>query len=292
MSLDDGLGSNHILVSLHIKKPSGIKTKRSASRELASQKNANDKRVKVTVETFKDGLSELEGHRQMTRSDFDRRSLNWGDDGKRLWHVPEWDKFRPKMEEYKAENYAHYKKFLRGYEEIKNDAQRPAPYGLGDLYDETDWKSVEWLESRWMFEWDICPVPRPESDVRSGWGPQHVERMKREFEEQNQRKIVNAQKDVFGRLEGVLARYSKLDEYNGTAKGRFTDSIADNTRELANILPGFNFNNDPEIEDICARITRELCPIGAQTLRDSESIRMKAKKTADELRQRIGSFGK
>jgi len=184
MSLDDGLGSNHVLVSLHIKKPSGIKTKRSASKELAERKKANDRRVKVTVETFKDGLAELEGHRQMTRSEFDRRSLNWGDDGKRLWHVPEWDKFRPKMEEYKAENYAHYKKFLRGYEEIKNDAQRPAPYGLGDLYDEADWKSVEWLESRWMFEWDICPVPRPESDVRSGWGPRHVQRMRKEFEEQ------------------------------------------------------------------------------------------------------------
>ena len=83
-----------------------------------------------------------------------------------------------------------------------------------------------------------------------------------------------------------------MDKYNGTKVGSFTDSIIDNMRDLASMLPEFNITNDPELEAIHQQILRDICPLDPQELRDSKTLRKEAKNKADTLLERIGSFGK
>jgi hypothetical protein len=85
----------------------------------------------------------------------------------------------------------------------------------------------------------------------------------------------------------------KLKEYKTGGDGKrkfFLNSLVDNVRELAELLPAFNLTEDPKLTEIIARIQRELCAEDAGELRTNDAARESVQKSADEIVAAVSQF--
>ena len=286
----NGLADSNMLVRLTLGGPSGIKAKKRESQDLADSKNADQRLTKVVIHTFKKQIEPVKAHQQFVRQYFNNNTLPWGDGGQRLVNNAHWEKLRKFLEEAKMKNQSLYAEFLDNMPRHIESASRPGE--LGDLFDRDDFKTREELLGKWKFQWDEDTVPDAEHDVRAGWSPQQIERMKTVWKEQEDRKTKEAMSDVTERVQAHLSRISdRLGAYNGGRTGSFKDTMIGNMRDLANLLPAFNLTNDPELEAIHRQIMQEICPLDPKELRKSPELRAVGKRAADDLLARIGSFG-
>lgn len=286
-----GLADQNILVTLELGKPSGEKVKRRESNELAEEKRADASITTVKVETFKKMLSLVRKHQNAVRIYFNSRTLPWGDTSQRLVSNGIWDDLRNYLEREKIEDEKLYRAFLDalpGYIARASD-----PGVLGDFFDPSDFKPRDELLDKWKFRWDEATVPDAEHDIRAGWSPGQVVRMKKVWAEQSERKTRKAMRDVATRVENCLSNISdRMEKYDGTKTGSYSDTLITNIRDLTELLPAFNITNDPELEEIHRRLLSDICPLDPKELRKSDTMRSDTKSKADDLLKRIGSFGK
>jgi hypothetical protein len=285
-----GLADLNTLVEFHTGCPSGIKTKREESNELAHAKKADSRLTRVQIDTFKKQIEPVKKHQNAARTYFNSVTLPWGEGGQRLVSYGKWDSVRIHLEKEKMVSERLYHAFLDNMpEHIENCAREGV---LGDLFDRDDFKTRDDLLGKWKFYWDQANVPDAEHDVRAGWSPQQVSRMKTVWKAQNDRKVGEAMKTVGTRVEDCLSRISdRMEKYDGKKVGSFKNTMIGNMRELAAMLPAFNLTNDPELEEIHRRILRDICPLDPAELRKSQTMRQDAKSKADDLLARIGNFG-
>ena len=85
-----------------------------------------------------------------------------------------------------------------------------------------------------------------------------------------------------------LAAFSNKKE--GERGGYFKDTLVENVRELAELLPAFNFNNDPAFDALAKRIKNELCVEDAKALREHADVRETVKKSADDILKDVESL--
>jgi hypothetical protein len=95
-------------------------------------------------------------------------------------------------------------------------------------------------------------------------------------------------------IETVGHMADKLKEYkNGgddSPRKFFLDSLVENVRELADLLPAFNLTDDPKLTGITKRIAKELCAEDAKSLRKNDAARVAVAKSADEIVKEVSKF--
>ncbi|HEY2148316.1 MAG TPA: hypothetical protein VGH32_10290, partial [Pirellulales bacterium] len=77
-----------------------------------------------------------------------------------------------------------------------------------------------------------------------------------------------------------------LKTYGTSADGKrcfFTQSTVDNVVELAELLPHFNFDDNPDFDKVAARIKNELTVENIKTLKKEPTVRESVAKSADEI---------
>ena len=297
MSEDGSLTSTHTLIEFHCRIPSGLRQDRQASSELASNKKANAKRVRVQKNTF--GCNELDAVRKeiaRLRSYIYSFTLPWGETGQRLLANSVQDEVSAKVDNWIDDIEAKYQHFLDRYEFIREESKRE----LGDLAKDEDYWTTEKLQRKFKLsrpsEW-ATPVPDPELDVRAGWSKPQLERMKISMQKQNATKVRSACRETADRLEKVLARMvDRLEKYgkdeNGKVVGEFRNTLVGNVRDIASLLPAFNIENDPKVEKVRQRIISDLCTVDVAELRKDPELREKVKTKAQDILDRVGNFGK
>ena len=89
-----------------------------------------------------------------------------------------------------------------------------------------------------------------------------------------------------------LGEYKPGDGNGSKAEGVFRDSLVENIRELAELLPAFNLTGNAKLTALTERIKNELCVEEAADLREHEDVRKEVKKSADEIVAAVeGLFG-
>jgi hypothetical protein len=124
------------------------------------------------------------------------------------------------------------------------------------------------------------------ADFRSDLDPEIADDIKREIEAQTNKVTDAAMQHTTEQITEMVGHMAaKLTEYKSDPKKKtfFLDSLVDNVRELAKLLPAFNLTNDPKLEQIAKRIQKELCVEDAQSLRDNDDARKVVAKSAEEI---------
>ena len=169
------LADTHTIVALKTGLPSGYTTKREINAEIANQKSSDEKRSSFKVDVFAEYLSPVRKHQVASSNWLKLQGLPWAFVGQVLIPNPEMDRVIMTLDDDKTENEKLYKQFLM---ELPANKERDKQNGrLGDLFNEEDFKSEEYLEGRWKFEILQTPVPDPETDVRAGWSLKQMEDM-------------------------------------------------------------------------------------------------------------------
>jgi hypothetical protein len=206
----------------------------------------------------------------------------WCDEGLRILPNVLHAKFANEFRALKREFDTAADDFCRDYPTFVEERKR----ALNGLFNESDYPSADVIRDKFKLEVKTFPIPEA-SDFRSDvLDHDTIADIKRELEATSDNVLQGAMKDTVlkvGELVGHMAEKLKTYQTGGETKSFFKNSLVDNVRELADLLPAFNFTNDPALDRVTDRIKRELCTEDAKTLRDNEAARATVQKSAEDI---------
>lgn len=162
-----------------------------------------------------------------------------------------------------------------------------------------DYPSKDKLRLRYYVDTDWSAVPTSDNFQNlEGIDPDDVKDLANEARSLEREALVQAQRDIVERIANAVrhvsesaSNYVPRDESdNGKAQNTFRDSLIDNVRELADILPALNITDDPDLADITDDLKRWICPVDPDDLRTSKVSRMAVSKKSDEIAKRLSDI--
>jgi hypothetical protein len=128
-----------------------------------------------------------------------------------------------------------------------------------------------------------------------------VDDLKAQIEASTNKALGNAMRDTaeriletVGRMADRLSNYKpafeKEDGEKVAAENIFRDSLVENVRELADILPAFNLTDDKLLEKIATKIKSDLCEFDAKELRENDNARLKVAQAAERILSDVKDF--
>jgi hypothetical protein len=199
-----------------------------------------------------------------------------------------------------AAGYASYKATMADYERDFNravahfytvyEAEREAARGyLGAMFNVLDYPTTTSLAEKFAFSVTAEPMPQADDFRIVGLAPEHVAEIKADIADAGNKALANANMTAWQRvIERVEKLKLGLSNYKGGGKdGAFRDSLVENVKELADLIPSINVANDPEL----LRMQQKLIALTAYTavdLREDDALRAEIIKQAGNILTGIG----
>jgi hypothetical protein len=199
-------------------------------------------------------------------------TLPWSDNGQRLLPMVNFFNYKQKMNEFKDEFVDAAEKFYTEYPNLV----AVAAFTLTNLFDATDYPTVDKLRSKNYFRVMFSPVP-DSGDFRVGI----PEEYRRELEQISKDREQAAMQDLWDRLHTVLNHMS--EKLAGQNKQIFRDTLLDNAVELCAMLTVLNVTNDAKLEQARQELEKTLVGLDAKDLRKNDSLRLDTKARVDEI---------
>jgi hypothetical protein len=194
-------------------------------------------------------------------------SLPFPEPGVRLIKLEGVESFDRTMADYKVELDDAVANLDRHFDELK----RAAAGRLGSLFNASDYP--ETLRGLFGVAWDFPAIDLPDYLVQLAPDlyQREQERVRARFEEAV-RLAEQAFIDEFARLVSHLTERISGTNDDGTPKV-FRDSAVENLDEFFERFRSLNVRSNQQLDDLVAQAQRAVRNVGAQDLRDSESLR-------------------
>jgi hypothetical protein len=239
----------------------------------------------------KEALAPIQSAISAARTFHYSRTLPWQDDGARLLPAAAYLDYTARLRAIRADFETAVDEFIKGYSEHVEAARKR----LGNLFKPEDYPGADEIRHRFGFDTIINPVPSGD-DFRVALGEAQAELIRVEIEERAKEQLQEAIRDVYRRVSEVCERMvEKLRNYvpgndNSKAQGVFRDSLVENVRDLAQVLPMLNITADPKLSEIAERMRRELTRHNADTLRENEDLRSEVATAAASILADVSDF--
>jgi hypothetical protein len=194
-------------------------------------------------------------------------SLPFPEPGVRLIKIEEVENLDRQMTDYKAELDDAVTNLNRHFEDLKQAAARR----LGSLYNASDYP--ETLIGLFGVSYDFPAIEPPNYLVQLAPGlyEREQERVRARFEEAV-RLAEQAFIDEFARVVNHLTERISGTNEDGSPKV-FRDSAVSNLDDFFERFRSLNVRSNQQLDDLVAQAQRAVRNVGAQDLRDSESLR-------------------
>tara|TARA_R110002126_G_scaffold50763_1_gene139620 strand:- start:1896 stop:2858 length:963 start_codon:yes stop_codon:yes gene_type:complete len=299
------LSDNATLVRLNTKHPSGVKSDKYLKEGLAIDQEALSESLHVAKYIFGKDTNKYFRRiiNQFRNNVYYALTVPWDDNtsdvegkvlsGWRLCPNRELDTLMDRVGKAKVDFEKEVKQFLDNYDNLI-EANR---IKLGNAFKLADYPSVEEIETKFRFDFELSVVPRYDSkDIRLNVS----EKLRAKIEhdaikranknvETIARTTVEALLESVGHLADKLKTYDPKDKQKG---GFFKNSSFDKLRGFLDTLPSINadiLNNDPLIAEAHQKLVGVFASINdVDSLRDESSYGAnKRKKIADDLEDSI-----
>jgi hypothetical protein len=230
-----------------------------------------------------DHLAELNSLVSKARSLHYSMTRPWADEGPRILPNALYAKFSDEFRVLKREFHQAADRFAAAYPSYVRQRRQV----LNNLFDPKDYPDAGEIRAKFNLDLTVLPFPDAE-DFRSDLDDETVADIKAELAKTSKDVVANAMQHTATQIiETVGHMAEKLKDYNagsGDKKRKFfLDSLVDNVRELADLLPAFNLTEDPKLTAITKRISKELCAEDATDLRKNDEARASVAKSADDI---------
>lgn len=239
-----------------------------------------------------DALAEIQRIAGAARAMHHHFTLPWQDDGSRILPAAAYQDYAARMREFRRDFEAATAKFLSEYPAFVADARAR----LNGMFNPADYPDAADIRSRFSFSTPIDPIPDA-GDFRVSIGDAQADAIRAEITDRLQdatrasvRAVYERIGEAVGRMAERLNAYKPADGRGGKAEGIFRDSLVENVRELAAILPALNITGDPDLSALADRINRALIQHDAETLRETDSIRRNVAAEAAAIADHVSAF--
>ena len=173
-------------------------------------------------------------------------SVPWEDGGARAYNAGRHIELMTDIGDRQRQYDQLVANFVLKYPTLYADQQ----FRLNHLFDPADYPAPGEIADKFGMYFSVRPIPNTE-DLRvvEGLTDQEVERLVQEARKAEQEQVTQAVANAYEKLYKVVkAMADKLVVPIGEKGSIFRDSLIDNIREMANIMPGLNITNDPKLD--------------------------------------------
>lgn len=274
-----------LLVEFNASQWTARKLDKSATDEIVTTKNAQEKSAARVNKNLLAGRKELEvinKHVGVVRTFVYDNTLPWSDSGIRLLPSVRFFEFNKRMEDYELEFNQLVADFINIYPSLIT-AQAMA---LGDMFNRDEYPSPSDIAHRFSYRLNYMPVPTA-GDFRVDVGNEAEKEIKEKLSKLADERIEHAMQDVKERLREHLARMSDRlgnDIINGEIKTRkFHDSLLETAHDLCDMVKALNITNDQELESARKALSQAIDGVDVKELRTSMPIRGDVKASVDAI---------
>jgi len=218
-------------------------------------------------------------------------SLPWLDTGARVLPSDLYLDYAKEMQRLRNAFNTAADEFAAAYPEYIKKAKRD----LNGMFDADDYPKASEVRALFAFDFHILPCPDLGKDFRIAVGNEFVDDIRRDLEkkmggvmEAGLAECAERITKTVGHMAEKLRAYKKPDD--DKAEGTFRDSLVENVRELAGLLPSFNLFGDSKFTAVIERINEKLCAIDAGDLRDDEKARLAVAKAAESIVRDVSAY--
>lgn len=244
--------SHAMLVNLGLGVWSGFKLDRTASAGVATEAEAGDHeafRVNKRL-VAKEAIAKPEAKRNALRSHFLDRTLPWDDMGWRLLPRKMFQTYIDEESVLEHEFAASADVFA--FEEYPKERDL-ARARLGKRFDASEYPSPSEIRAKFHCKVEIMPLPSSK-DFRVSLSSDAIDTIRTQIEEATERRIMEAQKDVWARIEETVTHFAgrmaaQLEEpVKGKRRAPLHQSTINNLIHLVNAMPALNIVGDPNMK--------------------------------------------
>lgn len=263
-----------VLVDLHISVWTARKMDRRVSEQVDANHNtkarAGNYHKKLLAGT--EALDSLHKVVNATRQWHYENTLPWADNGQRVLPMKNFFDYKSVVGDFRRQFDEAGESFCQQYPDLVS----AAAFTLGDLFNSSDYPSVEQVRSKNKFHVVFSPIPDA-GDFRVDIPNEYRDELQKISDE----RVAHAMKDAWDRLHECLTRMS--EKLAGDEKQLFRDSLVTNAVDLCATLSKLNVTNDPKLERARHELEKTLIGIDAKELRKSDDVRLDVKSRVDEI---------
>ena len=286
------ISSSAMLVELSISVWTGRKKDKQAQAEVEQAHGTAKNVTNVTKKLMGDHplLTQIQKFAAGVRTNIHYHlTMPWADTGPRLLTTPCYFDYHKRMTGAQQEFEVMVAEFVDGYEFDLVQAQM-REQALGSLFNANDYPSAAELRRKFGFHINYMPVPE-QGDFRLDIANEAVAELKAQYTSFYERKLVEAQNDIFRRLYDVMSRMSErlADPEAGfegsvTKKGhkKFGDSLVENIIEMVDVMSRCNVTGDEVMSRMERQLKAALTGITPDALREDRNLRLTTKRQIDE----------
>jgi hypothetical protein len=289
MKIASPLSRKATLVSVDISQWSARKYDKKITDEVNQSRGATDdagRYNKLLIQAER--LSRLTSLVAQARKLHYKYTKPWCDAGLRILPNTLHKKFAEEFRVLKREFDEAADEFCNDYPKFVAERKR----ALNGLFNQDDYPSPEEIRGKFRLATKTFPVPEADDFRSDVLDDDTMADIKRELEQTAIEVDTSALKDSARQVAELVGHMAeKLKTYTGNKKdGYFGDSLVNNLRELVELLPHFNLNDDPALDRITTRIAKELCIEEPDTLRDNKNVRASVQASADEILKDVSAL--
>ena len=221
-----------------------------------------------------------------TRLYHNKRTLPWMDKGGRMLPTSLFMEYKQAMNVRKAHFDTLTQRLYDNYENLK-DMAKNAPSGLGAMFDEDDYPSLDALKDKFGFRLVFSPLPET-GDFRLDIPAADLLEVSQQYEADFNERLATAMRKPWEDLHTMLVTMSeKLSSAGDDEKKRWHDTFVTNAQQMCSLLTNLNVTKDPKLEEARRELEQAMLGADIEEIKEDALVRVEMKTKIDSI---LGKF--
>lgn len=271
------LHNKAMLVTLNISQPKQHTIDKAATSQVIATSGAQRGSASVVKNLFdKKDYAPIKKKLGEIRSKHYFMTAPWLDSGPRILPSKLFIKYTEQMRELQTEAERLIDNFCDGYEDrIVKEQLR-----LNGLFNQDDYPSPSEVRNAFGIRFSYAPVPTGDDFRVEGVDEEQLEAIRQDIIQREKQANEAVLQEAITRIKDAVGHMS--DRLNDP-KAKFHDTLVTNIRELLEVLPAMNIEEDSQFDELCNEVDSRLASVEADDLRRDSKLRSSVASDADKI---------
>jgi hypothetical protein len=291
------LATSAVLVSVDVNVWSATKQDRGISNEVTTAKHASASAGRYVKNLLADHPKHkaIVNYRQTIYNWVKRRTYRWNNTQDLLPSI-DMPRFKQEYHDHETAFRNLVVGFLTDYDSIVSDMA----FKQGDMFDRDDYPVKAELASKFGVRLFVAEVPM--NDFRCNIAQDIADDLMATYSQQAEEIVSHVMMEQQSRFLEVMNSISHCCGYDETGvvdantgetkikKRKIYDTTIIKAKEMCETFKGFNLSGNAELEEARASLEKALSGVDAESIRDSDAVRVAVKEDVDSILSKFSAF--